>query len=83
MSSIKSYAAKPRRSRRQPLFTVTDEDVSNYLDQNYGPGAWAYDASEDVWVTVDPDHAGPGRGFLVFERDGYWHPVVVPVEALQ
>jgi hypothetical protein len=48
-----------------------DAAAASFLDQQFGPGAWAYDPSGDCWVAPDLSYQGPGRRFRVFRRDGY------------
>jgi hypothetical protein len=61
----------------------TDAGMARFLDAVAGPGNWFYDPSDDVWVTPNSKHSGPGRGFLVVQRGGDWFYAVIPAEKLQ
>jgi hypothetical protein len=54
----------------------TDEGMNRYLDHLLGPGNHIYDPIDDVWVK------GPGRGFIILERAGYFSLAVVPEAVL-
>jgi hypothetical protein len=55
-----------------------DAEMARFLDALFGVGTWAYDADEDVWVTPDTKHSGPGRVFIVVERGGNWFKAILP-----
>ena len=40
-----------------------------YLNRNFGRGSWTYDPCAAVWIVVDDQHAGPGRGFLIVDQE--------------
>jgi hypothetical protein len=56
----------------------TDAEMARFMDALCGVGGWTYDASEDVWVSPDAKHVGPGRGFYVVKRGGDWFKAVLP-----
>ena len=62
--------------------TSTDEGMGRFLDAALGVGNYAYDPTEDVWVSPNKDDKGPGRGFIVVKRGGDWFTAVLPDEAL-
>jgi hypothetical protein len=64
--------------RRLRAKLQTDEGMASFLDRLVGPNHWTYDADEDVWVTPDTQHVGPGRGFVVVQRGGAWFRAVLP-----
>ena len=39
-----------------------------YMNKQFGRGAWAYDPADDLFIVPDPDYEGPGRGFLLIDR---------------
>jgi|1186.fasta_scaffold211849_2 hypothetical protein len=41
--------------------------MEQWMDHNY-PG-WVWDNSCDRFIAIDPDHAGPGVGYLVLDRN--------------
>jgi hypothetical protein len=60
-----------------------DDAMSHLMIDVFGRGNYVFDPAADVWVAVDRDYAGDGRGFVVVERGGNWFPAVIPAEALQ
>ncbi len=60
----------------------TNEGMTRYLDDLLGAGNYVYDPDADVWVTPDPAHTGPGRGFIIMERGGFFSTAVLPEAAL-
>jgi hypothetical protein len=62
---------------------LTDEAMVCILDDLFGRENYAYDPQNDVWVTPDRDHDGPGRFFIVVQRGGDWRKVVIPAAVLQ
>lgn len=49
-----------------------DSDIAmsaeDWMDREFGRGAWVRDRSCDRFITLDPDHCGPGVGYLVIDR---------------
>jgi hypothetical protein len=76
MSAPVSGIAKAERRLRKAL--STDEGITRFLDDLLGRGNYSYDAHEDVWVTPDDKHSGPGRGFVVIRRGGSWFTALFP-----
>jgi hypothetical protein len=76
----KSVPGKPHRRLDKLLRETlrTDAGMTRFMDALFGEQGWVYDASEDVWVTPNKDHIGPGRGFLVVKRGGDWFGAVLP-----
>lgn len=64
--------------RRLAAETQTTEGMTRFLDHLLGPGNYVYDPDEDVWVTPDIHHTGPGRGYVVIKRGGSWFKAVLP-----
>jgi hypothetical protein len=57
--------------------------MDRFLDALFGSGNAAYDASADLWIAVNPNHTGPGFGFMAIRRDKSFFCGVIPPEALQ
>jgi hypothetical protein len=74
---------KPGHAKEIRKALLTDEAMVRILDDLFGRENYAYDPQNDVWVTPDLDHDGPGRGFIVVQRGGDWKKVVLPAAALQ
>jgi hypothetical protein len=62
---------------------LSDEAMVRLLDHLFGRENYAYDPECDVWITLDQDHIGPGRGFIVVQRGGDWRRIVLSGSALQ
>jgi hypothetical protein len=62
---------------------MTDEGMIHFLDDIFGSGNYSHDRHADVWVVVDQDYIGSGRGFVVIERGGDWFKAVIPPDVLQ
>jgi hypothetical protein len=60
-----------------------DDAMSHLMIDLFGRGNYTYDAEADLWVAIDRDYAGKGRGFVVVERGGNWFKAVIPAEVLQ
>ena len=60
----------------------TNEGMNRYLDNLLGAGNYVYDPDGDVWITPDESHEGPGRGFIIMERGGYFSKAVLPEATL-
>lgn len=41
--------------------------MEQWMDRRY-PGTWVRDDSCDRFVAIDPEHTGPGIGYLVYDR---------------
>ena len=78
-----SPLAEKRLRNKMRNALLTDEGMVRFLDDLFGREKHAYDPQNDVWVTLDRDHTGPGRGFIVVQRGGAWKKLVVPVGVLQ
>jgi hypothetical protein len=61
----------------------SDEAMIRLMDGMFGRKNYTYDPEVDVWVAVDRDHAGPGRGFILVGRGGDWRRTVISGSALQ
>lgn len=40
-----------------------------FLDRVFGPGKAVYEPETDLWLVPDPQHKGPGYGFIAIRRD--------------
>jgi hypothetical protein len=60
----------------------TNEGMTRYLDDLLGVGNYVYDPTADVWVAPDESYEGPGRGFIVMERGGFFSRAVLPDSVL-
>lgn len=69
-----------KRKIKQRL--ATDEGMASFMDDLFGALGWTRDAEADVWVAIDKDYTGPGRGFIVVQRGGDWFKAVIPDEKL-
>jgi hypothetical protein len=62
-------------------FTVSPDDyampVEMYLNKAFGPGTWVHDPFDDKFIVYDYTHAGPGRGFIVVDRQLRRHSAVI------
>jgi len=58
--------------------TKTDAGMRAALDDLFGAGNYSHDPREDVFVAVNHQHKGPGRGFYVIRRDGSWFGAIIP-----
>jgi hypothetical protein len=61
----------------------TDEAMIEFLDKTFGRENYTYDTEADIWVVVDPDYAGDGRGLILFKRGGIWQKMVLAQSVLQ
>lgn len=43
--------------------------MEKFLDEEFAPGKTFYDPEGDLWFVTDPEHKGPGYGFIVTRRD--------------
>jgi hypothetical protein len=57
---------------------TTVAGMTRLLDELVGRGNYTYDPVADVWVTPNPDYTGPGRGFILLQRGGFYSTVVLP-----
>jgi hypothetical protein len=62
---------------------LTDEAMSHFMIDVFGRGNFVFDPAADVWVAVDRDYAGEGRGFVVVQRGGDWSHAVIPAGSMQ
>jgi hypothetical protein len=53
--------------------------TEEYLDRNYGPGTWTHDPYTDDYYVHDDSYRGPGRRFLVLDRELRCTPITVLV----
>jgi|1186.fasta_scaffold510472_2 hypothetical protein len=63
---------------RYPVAAMADMDMSDtddmgvspeaWMDVEFGPGCWVRDSSCDRFITIDPEHNGPGVAYLVLDR---------------
>jgi len=40
-----------------------------YLTRRYGRMAWRFDPYCNCYIVADEEHAGPGRSYVIVERD--------------
>jgi hypothetical protein len=56
----------------KPEDMIPEEDIpfstEQYMDREFGRGHWVRDSWCDKFIVQDLDHAGPGIGYLVFDR---------------
>jgi hypothetical protein len=73
------------RKTRAPIndYLMGDDAMTHFMIDIFGRGNFTFDPATDVWVAVDPDHVGEGRGFVIVERGGSWFHAVIPPEVLQ
>jgi hypothetical protein len=56
------------------LDAIQDDDddtrltLEQYMDRQFGPSNWARDPWEDVCITYDIHHPGPGIAYLIVDR---------------
>ena len=43
--------------------------VEEYLNRNYGVGTWVRDPIDGRFVVCDVHHRGPGRSYILIDRD--------------
>lgn len=60
-----------------------DAAMGHFMQDVFGRGNYVFDPDGDVWVAVDKDYSGDGRGFVVVERGGNWFPAVIPAGSVQ
>ena len=48
-----------------PSHSLSPEE---FLDRNFGPGSWVRDPFDDLFIVIDFEHRGPGRGYILIDR---------------
>jgi hypothetical protein len=56
--------------------------VEDYLNRNYGVGTWVRDPIDGRFVVWDIYHSGPGRNFILIDRDLQRWSSLVPAHRL-
>jgi hypothetical protein len=54
-----------------------------FLDRVFGPGKAVYEPETDLWLVPDPQHKGPGFGFIAIRQDKSFFLGVVQYGTLQ
>lgn len=54
-----------------------------FLDRVFGPGSAVYEPETDLWIVTNPQHKGPGYGFIAIRRDKSFFTGVVTAGVLQ
>lgn len=49
-----------------------------FLNRNFGPGTWIRDPIDDLYIVIDFRHRGPGRGYILIDRDLRRRPATIP-----
>ena len=56
--------------------------VEEYLNRNYGRGSWVRDPIDGRFVVCDVHHRGPGRNYILIDRDLQRWSSLVPAHRL-
>ena len=62
---------------------IATHGIEPLLDRLFGEGNYYFDPIEQLWITPDRQHRGPGRGFWCFRADGSWFKACLPEEDVQ
>jgi len=62
---------------------IATHGIEPLLDRLFGAGNYYFDPIEQLWITPDRQHRGPGRGFWCFRADGSWFKACLPEEDVQ
>lgn len=52
--------------------------IEDYLNRNFGEGAWVRDPYDDKFIVLDYRHSGSGLGYIVIDRDFRRHTATIP-----
>ncbi len=55
------------------LALIEDDDdilmsAEEWMDSEFGAGAWCRDTWCDIFIAMDPEYSGPGVGYLTLDR---------------
>ena len=56
--------------------------VEQYLNRNYGRGSWVRDPIDGRYVVCDIYHTGPGRNYILIDKDLQKWASLVPAHRL-
>ena len=62
---------------------IATHGIEPLLDRLFGAGNYYFDPIEQLWITPDRQHRGPGRGFWCCRADGSWFKACLPEEDVQ
>lgn len=66
---------------RDVEYTVGPDDyampIEMFLDKSFGSGMWVHDPYDDKFIVFDALHSGPGRSYIVVDRDLRRHSAVL------
>jgi hypothetical protein len=58
-------------------YTITPNEYSmtieEFMDRNFGTGAWVHDEFDDKFIAVNEYHEGPGQSYIVVDRKRRQH----------
>ncbi|WP_147289943.1 hypothetical protein [Crenobacter cavernae] len=74
---------QPTRSYAQKVNHAAASDLPKLMNKLFGEGQWFFDESEGLHIAKDPQHSGPGFGFVAVRLDGTWFKGVRPDGVLQ
>ena len=63
-------AVKPPGDVKAILDRMDDYHLppERYLNRTFGRGAWRYDPYTGYYIVPDDEYTGPGRGFIILDR---------------
>ena len=64
--------------RHEPIDADCSMSPEEFLNRNFGPGTWARDPIDDIYIVADYNHRGPGRAYILIDRDLRRRPAVIP-----
>lgn len=79
-----AYNIEPAQCKDDPHPDLDDYHlpVEEYLNRNYGVGTWVRDPVDGRFVVCDIYHRGPGRNYILIDRDLQRYTSLVPAHRL-